>query len=170
MCRWSAPSNRGRQPFSYDKHSQTSVKVWLIMAQGNAAAAHPAFSLPLLNLCVQDWIYPSGYAGSQSAALHLIKNPTDAYAVGASISKQAGLLPLVGGLNGMLAVGMAGATSSRIALCLAVLLIAQCALCVSARTPPAGRALQQVSAITQPLVGGSPAQLAQMSVMGMSVE
>ena len=70
----------------------------------------------------------------------------------------------------MHAAGMAGATSSRLALCLAVLLIAQCVLGVSARTSPAGRALQQLSSVTQPLVGGCPALLAQMSVIGMSAE
>ena len=51
-------------------------------------------------------------------------------------------------------VGMARITRTTFAMCLAALLLSQCLLETSARSLPAGRALQQLSSVTQPLVGG----------------
>ena len=108
--------------------------------------------------------------GMQLLGMEPHREPAEVKANEVQHPRQAWPLPSVGGLNQMRAAGMAGATSSRLALCLALLLIAQCVLGVSARTYPAGRVLQQVSSVTQPLVGGCPALLAQMSVMGMPAD
>lgn len=51
-------------------------------------------------------------------------------------------------------VGMARITRTTFAMCFAALLLSQCLLAASARNLPAGRALQQLSSVTQPLVGG----------------
>ena len=51
-------------------------------------------------------------------------------------------------------VGMARISRTTLAMCLAALLLSHCLLETSARSLPAGRTLQQLSSVTQPLVGG----------------